>query len=203
MDNSISSAERDILFLLREIPSTRLVTVYPYGQGPTGTQNPSPVTISTSSNFDQNGNIGNVIIPSAHELSDVPQIKSDQIFDDLFKNGAPCGYYESQLEIKNDQINVTFIAYSGGRQLAYATAQALKGEVFVDNIIMFGSSYRASNGMDNIGHIWEFIGEQDDLGNLGEFAGWDRYNDGYRSYGADLRIDVQSADFNIYAHSAT
>lgn len=70
-------------------------------------------------------------------------------------------------ELNDLSHNVTFIAYSGGGQQAYLTAQSLDGFVKVDNLITFGSPLRAYNGANNIDRIWEFVGEQDALYNNG------------------------------------
>jgi hypothetical protein len=122
----------------------------------------------------------------------------------LIRYGASHCVAESEVEIDNDEINVTFVAYSGGGQMAYATAQKLKGRVFVDNLVMFGASFLAYNGMSNIGRLWDFVGEQDAFyARLGtNVLSWDVYNRGYRD-GRGISGAVDRDRYNIYKHGAT
>jgi hypothetical protein len=59
------------------------------------------------------------------------------------------------------EVKLNFLGYSGGGQIAYTTAQRLSGRLFVDNLVMFGSPWRAYNGTNNIGHIWEVWAQGD------------------------------------------
>jgi RHS repeat-associated protein len=132
-------------------------------------------------------------------LKDTPayQYLSTNGCSDLFKN-------------KIDGLNITFLGYSGGGQIAYSTAQDLKGRLFVDNLVLMGAAYLAYNGVSNIGHIWELWGEYDlygnDLmwggsagGNLYKLSGWDLLNEGYRG----ISIPIYTPSQDIYRHGAT
>jgi hypothetical protein len=90
----------------------------------------------------------------------------------------------------NDDIKLNFLGYSGGGPIAYTTSQRLVGRLFVDNLIMFGSPWKAYNGTNNIGHIWEVWAERDlnfplldynhNYGGLANFfLGSREYNEGW------------------------
>jgi len=110
----------------------------------------------------------------------VTEAKANQIWQTIWQDISP--YYsrqgrhttcEGESRIPqvlyrriNKDVNVNFLAYSGGGAIAYATAQQLEGRLIVDNLILLGSPWRAYNGTNNIGHIWEIWG-------LGDLKGGD------------------------------
>ena len=85
----------------------------------------------------------------------IPESKARAIYD-LFS--SPCNL-NPDLNLNN--FTITFIGYSGGSQVSYSAAQALRGKLFIDNLVALGPFYHAFSGLGNIGHIWNLAGQDD------------------------------------------
>jgi RHS repeat-associated protein len=141
LDNDLSALEKAFTRKLRDNGVVTTV-VYPYGSGNGGDD------VANAKN-----NILEVLA-SANQVSFVPMVKAYEILANmLYTYDLGC--------INNDQLNITFIGYSGGGQMAYSTAQSLSGSIFVDNVITFGSPTRTHSGIGNIGHLWSFFSDDD------------------------------------------
>ena len=86
-------------------------------------------------------------------------------------------------QVDDNLLQVNFLAYSGGGQIAYSTAQEITGQAFVDNLVMYGSPFKARNGSSNIGHLWDIVGTKDtsykSYWGFEAVKEWHRYNEGY------------------------
>jgi RHS repeat-associated protein len=201
LDDDLGEGERSLIRQLRSQTGAIVIPVYPYGAGIGGVKIDDPIPLLPPALNDSNRNLRDAVLPAADDKSSIPYTKADEIFTSLIRYGASICVAESEVEIDNNKVNVTFVGYSGGGQMAYSTAQKLRGRVFVDNLVMFGAPFRAYNGMSNIGRLWNLRGEQDTfLSGLGQYAfGWDSYNEGYREF---LNFRWQQKDLNIYANGA-
>jgi len=203
LDDDLGGGERDLVRALREKTGAIVITVYPYGLGLGGNSVHDP--LFGIDILDSNRNLRDAVYPSAYDNSRVPGYKADEIFAHVAGlNPYVCNNL-SNVRVDNNKLNVTFVAYSGGGQMAYSTAQKLQGRLFVDNLVTFGSSFRAYGGMSNIGRLWSFVGEQDTFyGNLGETVqGWEQYNAGYPISEKSSPFNLQAPRYNIYQHGAT
>jgi RHS repeat-associated protein len=193
LDDNLGDSERKLVEALRRRGIT-VLPIYPYGAGiRTNWTEQNPVTIS-GEDLDTNGNFRYALLPSAYNHSTIPRTKADEILD----------YFN--ICRQEDKWNITFIGYSGGGQMAYSIAQKLAGRMFVDNLVLLGAAFRARNGLGNIGHIWDLVGEHDTdrFGKGGEkILGWDRYNRGYRKAYMGGYLDVYTPSLDIYRNGAT
>jgi hypothetical protein len=148
-DDDLGAGERLMVQDLRSRTGAVVTPIYPYGSGIGGDR--------------VKNNITEAIIPSMKQESYIPRFKAEEIAarllgDDIFlchDNDYGKGQFD------NNILNVTFVGYSGGGQMAYSTAQSLSGKLVVDNLILFGATVYHHNGMGNIGAIWSFVGTQD------------------------------------------
>jgi len=141
LDNDLSALEKAFTRKLRD-KGVITTVVYPYGYGDGGD------SVAKGKN--------NVLetLAVANQLSMVPIVKAYEILATmLYTYDLGC--------INDDQLNVMFIGYSGGGQMAYSTAQSLSGRIFVDNVVTFGSPIRTRSGIGNIGHLWSFFSDDD------------------------------------------
>jgi hypothetical protein len=76
-------------------------------------------------------------------------------------NDLMCRDYSS-VKLNNWQYQVTFLAYSGGGQMAYTTAENLKEHVLIDDLITLGAPFKNYGG-ENIHQMWLFDGEDDEI----------------------------------------
>ena|GEM_PF-4597788 len=167
---------------LLKLNNVDVVPVYPYSTG---------VMNGVSGDFTR---WNQVIIPASMGSTNITDAKAVTILDELQQR------YGLDLCISSDLPNtlygidakVVFMAYSAGGQIAYTTAQKLKGKLFIDKMILIGSPYHAYKGTTNIGELWEIWGEYDlggDIssyesfmtalgGNMYNLMGWRAINDG-------------------------
>ncbi|MCG2785187.1 MAG: hypothetical protein L6461_08795 [Anaerolineae bacterium] len=141
MDNDLSALEKAFTRKLRD-KGVITTVVYPYGYGDGG------YSVAKGKN--------NVLetLAAANQISFVPIVKAYEILATmLYTYDLGC--------INDDQLNVMFIGYSGGGQMAYSTAQSLSGRIFVNNVVTFGSPIRTHSGIGNIGHLWSFFSDDD------------------------------------------
>jgi hypothetical protein len=124
--------------LQSRLPTLKITAIYPFGSGLVA----EPIQDSALySNLV-------TLITVAHGLNSLPSTKADEIN----RQFNFCGLHEP---------TITFLGYSGGGQTAYSTAQALRGSLFIDNMVLLASPFRAHEGKGNIGHIWDLAWSDD------------------------------------------
>ena len=192
--------EINLVTALEERADVTVIVMYPYGKGIRTTRSP---TFTASSGIDGNGNIQDAVIPAAYDDSSIPYDKAEEVARLLPGACSP----NENISFDNDEVQVTFIGYSGGGQMAYSTAQKLTGRVFVDNLVMFGAPFLASNGITNIGHLWDLKGEADTsiMGKGAErYAQWYFINRGL-NFSSDFSgtHGTYNQEYDIYRHGAT
>ncbi len=150
-DDDLGMGEAQMVQDLRSRTGATVIPIYPYGAGVGG-------------NIIKD-NIFEAIIPTMKQKSNIPWHKAQEIIarllgDDIFacyNSNYGVGQFDDNL------LEIAFIAYSGGGQMAYSTAQELDGKLVVDNLILFGSPVIFHKGMGNIDTLWSFFGTQDSL----------------------------------------
>ncbi|MBI3242750.1 MAG: hypothetical protein HYZ49_10705 [Chloroflexi bacterium] len=96
-----------------------------------------------------NGGSGNISDPSSGKAKEIA---------DIIAGALLSGNYTAN----SSQMEVDFLAYSAGGQVAYGVAQELKGYgIEVDNLALLGTPLRASRGWGNIGKIYDMRGTLD------------------------------------------
>ncbi len=158
--DEIGVGEQRVVKEIEYRTQAKVKVVYPYGRGLGGTL-PDPVLVDMPFGGPQPVDPRFLTIGgSAVGGNVVPSYKAQEIVATLLgEPNWPC--YGAQFD--DSMISVTFVGYSGGGQIAYSTAQRLTGTLFVDNLVVFGSPFLAHDGQGNIGNIWEFVSEQDDV----------------------------------------
>ena len=165
-----------LLSNLEQRTGAKVVPVYPYG---IGLSEPDPLS-RLKVLFDASEGRG--LVPDA-KASEILAFLSEEVWQDSCDGGNwPDLIVDSMLQI-------TFLTYSGGGQIAYTTAQKLEGSLQIDKLVTLGSPYSAYKGVSNIGQLWELWGEYDlhgldfGLGATGGFLygimGWKGWNEGY------------------------
>lgn len=188
--------EIDLATELESRTGITVIVIYPYGPGIRTTR---PPTFTGRSGSDGNGNIQDAVWPAANDNSPIPYAKAIEVREHIMGGCFPI----EDISVDNDRVQITFIGFSGGGQMAYSTAQKLEGRVFVDNLVLFGAPFRAYNGVANIGHIWDMKGEGDtSISGKGAetYAQWDLYNRGYREHSNYWTYNQEQ---DIYQHGAT
>ncbi len=202
LDNDLGAGEEELVRAIRDKTGAIVRTIYPYGLGLGGTKINDPILGIPE--LDYNRNYRDVLYPSGNDDSWVPGYKADEILSHLTGLNPYSCSFQSEITADDAKLNIIFVAYSGGGQMAYSTAQKLKGRLFVDNMVFLGVPFRAYGGMSNIGRLWNFKGEQDTfLGNIGQVLHlWEDYNEGYRQFPGGT-LSLQFNEYNIYQQGAT
>ncbi len=152
---NIDDSEVTLLNEIEARTQAKVIKVYPYGLGTSGTANPF-LSMLLASN--PNAFLGK---------------KSEEILAYLLghDNDLMCHDYSS-VKLNNWQYQVTFLAYSGGGQMAYTTAENLKEYVLIDDLITLGAPFKNYGG-ENIHQMWLFEGEDDEITHgLGLILSW-------------------------------
>jgi hypothetical protein len=171
IDNEMLAGESNLISRLGQRTGAKVIAVYPYGLS-IGPDNINDPIMIGKIPFDSNRNLRDVIYQAAYGKSPVPKYKAQEIvarlLGETFDLCRDDDYGKGEFD--DDALNIMFIGYSGGGQMAYSTSQKLKGILTVDNLVMFGASFRAHDGIGNIGHIWSFVSSSDNFYGLGEQA---------------------------------
>jgi len=104
--DNLGPGEQDMVRQLRDQTKAKVFPIYPYGSG------------LAPSDGHKRENLP-VLIAAGYGMSSVPQAKAMEILENI--QGA-CTE-NNNVTINTKKLNVTFIGYSGGGQIAYSTAQ--------------------------------------------------------------------------------
>ena len=78
----------------------------------------------------------------------------------------------------------------------------MTGKLFINNFVAFGPIYKAYNQLNNIGRIWELVGQNDSrVHDIGDPL-WYAYNSGERITGGRQPHTVNKESLDIYQHGA-
>jgi len=180
----LSEGEQQLINELKIRTGSNVEEIYPYGNhGADWFAKHFPNLVTTT----VGGDIAKIVnIPMMFlQVANLPQEVIDAI---------NCGNSPTDAKI-------SFIGYSGGSQVAYNTAQQLTGKMFIQNFVAFGPIYRAYNQLNNIGHIWELVGQNDERVQQIDPL-WHDYNSGIRYVGYHHTKKEYYPALDIYRNGA-